>query len=165
MSVWSGTIQGPRLIWYIYIYIYIVLHQKPGQLCSLQIMLSSCSLCTFKQFCGHNHLETTWMFRGQNQLPSSWGSFPTLLARVGQASTNTGCFQVSCSRCWQQPASMRKTFYHSFYTDSIQEPIRYLCFLNFWPGQVTFCFHEKWNFHRISCCWSCCWPRQSSLLR
>ena len=29
-------------------------------------------------------------FLGQNQLPSSWGRSPALLARVGRASTNTG---------------------------------------------------------------------------
>ena len=41
--------------------------------------------------------EGNWRFRGQNQLPSSWGSSPALLARVGLASTNTGRFRVGCS--------------------------------------------------------------------
>ena len=43
-------------------------------------------------------------FRGQSQLPSSWGSSQALLGRVWLASTNTGCFLVCCSRCGQQPA-------------------------------------------------------------
>ena len=41
--------------------------------------------------------EAIRRFRGQNQLPSSWGSSPALLALVGQASTNTGRFRVGCS--------------------------------------------------------------------
>ena len=41
-------------------------------------------------------------FRGQNQRPSSWGSSPALLASVGPASTNTGCFRVSGSLCWRR---------------------------------------------------------------
>ena len=64
-------------------------------------------------------------FRGQNQLPSSWGSSPALLALVGQASTNTGRFQVGCSRCWLLLARLRKTCYHSCYTKSVQESTRF----------------------------------------
>ena len=54
-------------------------------------------------------LEGNQRFRGQNhwQLSSSWGSSPALLAlvQVGWASTNTVCFQVSCSRCWPLQAT------------------------------------------------------------
>ena len=53
--------------------------------------------------------EGNQRFRGQNhwQLSSSWGSSPALLAlvQVGQASTNTVCFQVSCSSCWPLQAT------------------------------------------------------------
>ena len=62
--------------------------------------------------------------RGQNQLPSSWGCSPALLARVGRASTNTGRFPVCCSHCGPRQAHLRKTCYHSCDTDSVQEPIR-----------------------------------------
>ena len=62
---------------------------------------------------------------GQNQQPSSLGRSPALLARVGRASTNTGRFRVGGSRCRQQQARLRKTCYHSFNTESIQEPIRF----------------------------------------
>ena len=40
---------------------------------------------------------------------SSWGSAQTLLWLVGQASTNTGCIHVICSRCWQWLAFFRKS--------------------------------------------------------
>ena len=56
-------------------------------------------------------------FRGQNQRPSSLGRSPALLARVGRASTNTGRSRVGGSRCWTRPARLRKTCYHSCYTD------------------------------------------------
>ena len=71
--------------------------------------------------------ESNRRFRGQNQLPSSWGCSPgpALLALVGQASTNTGRFQVCCSRCLQRQASLRKTCYHSCYTDSVQDSTRF----------------------------------------
>ena len=57
---------------------------------------------------------------------SSWGSSPALLARVtGRLeSTNTGCFQVCC-RLGQQLARLRKTCYHSCYTDSVQGSTRF----------------------------------------
>ena len=64
-------------------------------------------------------------FRGQNQRPSSWGSSPPLLARVGLASTNTGRFRVGGSRCGQRQARLRKTCYQSCDTESVQEPIRF----------------------------------------
>ena len=51
--------------------------------------------------------EGNWRFRGQNQRPNSWGRSPALLARVGRVSTNTGRFQVGCSRCWQRQACLR----------------------------------------------------------
>ena len=35
------------------------------------------------------------------------------LGQVRLASTSTGCFQVGCSGCWQQPASLRKICYPS----------------------------------------------------
>ena len=69
--------------------------------------------------------EGNQRFRGQNQLPSSLGRSPALLARVGQASTNAGRFQVGGSRCWQRQACLKKTHYHSCYTDSVQESIRF----------------------------------------
>ena len=40
---------------------------------------------------------------------SSWGSAQALLWLVGQASTNTGCIHVICSRCWQWLAFFRKS--------------------------------------------------------
>ena len=64
-------------------------------------------------------------FKGQNQRPSSWGSSPALLGRVRWASTNTGCFRVGGSRCWQQPAHLRKTCYHLCDNDSVQELTRF----------------------------------------
>ena len=63
-------------------------------------------------------------FRGQNQRPSSWGSSPALLARVGRASTKTQGVSES-ARCGLQPARLRKICYHSCDTDSVQEPIRF----------------------------------------
>ena len=53
------------------------------------------------------------------------GQAPALLAQVGRASTNTGRSQVGGSRCGQRPARLRKTCYHSFDTDSVQEPIKF----------------------------------------
>ena len=64
-------------------------------------------------------------FRGQNQLLSSWGRSPALLAWVWQARSNTGCFLVCCSRCWQWPARLRKTCYYSCDTGSVQESTRF----------------------------------------
>ena len=74
--------------------------------------------------------EGNWRFRGQNQLPSSWGCSVALFALVGLASTNTGHFQVCCSRCWQWLACLRKRCYHSGDTDSVQESKRFECFVN-----------------------------------
>ena len=36
------------------------------------------------------------------------------------ASTNTGCFRVGGSRCWQRPARLRKMCSHSYDTDSVR---------------------------------------------
>ena len=69
--------------------------------------------------------EGSRRFRGQNQRPSSWGSSPALLARVGQASTKTGCFRVGSSSCGQRQARLRKTCNHSCNTDSVQESTRF----------------------------------------
>ena len=60
-------------------------------------------------------------FRGQNQWPSSWGSTPARLARVGRASTNTGRFRVGSSRCGPRP----KTYCHSCDTDLVRELRRF----------------------------------------
>ena len=57
----------------------------------------------------------------QNQWPSSWGRAPAQLGRVGRASTNTGRFRVSCSRCGPRQARLRKTYYHSCDTDLVRE--------------------------------------------
>ena len=65
--------------------------------------------------------EGNQRFREHNQRPSSWGSSPALLGRVGQASTNTRLFLVCCSRCWQRQARLRKICYLSCNTDSVQE--------------------------------------------
>ena len=35
--------------------------------------------------------------------------------------TNTGCFRVCCSRCWELQAHLREKSYHSCYTDLIRE--------------------------------------------
>ena len=69
--------------------------------------------------------EGNLRFRGQNQRPSSWGRSPALLARVARASTNTGRFWVYCSRCRQRQARLRKTWYHSWDTDSVQESTKF----------------------------------------
>ena len=69
--------------------------------------------------------EDNRRFRGQNQLPSSWGRAPAWLAQVGRASTNTGRFRVSGSRCGPRQARLRKTCYHSCDTDSVQESTRF----------------------------------------
>ena len=45
------------------------------------------------------------------------------LALVRLASTNTGCFQVSCSCCWSRQASLRKTCNHSWDTESVKYDI------------------------------------------
>ena len=92
-------------------------------------------------------------FRGQNQLPSSWGSSPALLVLVGQESTNTGRFLVCCSCCWHQLALLRKTCYHSCDADSDQESTRFSCLVIFWLWQVFFFFSTwKWKF-----LWNCQW--------
>ena len=64
-------------------------------------------------------------FECPNQQPSSWGCSLALHGLVGLASTSAGCFQVGCSRCWQQLARLRKRCYHSCYTDSVQEQKRF----------------------------------------
>ena len=46
----------------------------------------------------------------QNQWQSSWGSAPAQLELVGLASTNTGCFPIGSSRCWQQQACLALYF-------------------------------------------------------
>ena len=51
--------------------------------------------------------EGNQRFRGQNQLPSSWGSSLALLAQVGLASTNTGCFRVCGSSSWRLALSRK----------------------------------------------------------
>ena len=56
----------------------------------------------------------------QNQCLSSLDLAPAQLGRVGRRS--------SC--CWQQPARLRKTWCHSFYTDSVQESTRFWWFVN-----------------------------------
>ena len=67
--------------------------------------------------------EDNRRFRGQNQLSSSWGHF----LAVGRASTNlnTRRFRVGGIRCWPRQARLRKTCYHSCYTDSVQESTRF----------------------------------------
>ena len=65
--------------------------------------------------------EDNRRFRGQNQWPSSWGRAPAWLAQVGRASTNTGRFRVSGSRCGPRPARLRKTYYYSCDTDLVRE--------------------------------------------
>ena len=70
-------------------------------------------------------LEGNRRLRGQNQRPSSWGRSPALLALVGRASTNTGRFRVSGSRCRQRLARLKKTCYQSCDTDSVQESTRF----------------------------------------
>ena len=65
--------------------------------------------------------EDNRRFRGKNPWPSSWGSAPARLVRVGRASTNTGRFLVGGSHCGQRLARSRKTYYHSCYADLVQE--------------------------------------------
>ena len=65
--------------------------------------------------------EDNRRFRGQNQWPSPWGRALARLAQVGQASTNTRHFRVCGSRCGQRPARLRKTYYHSCFTDLVRE--------------------------------------------
>ena len=60
--------------------------------------------------------QSFWL---QKLFPSSWGRAPAQLGRVGQASANTGYFQVGSSSCWQLPARLMKTCYHSCDTDSV----------------------------------------------
>ena len=97
-------------------------------------------------------------FRGQNQWPSSWCRSQAQLARVKRASTNTGRFWVGGSRCWQRPASLRKTCYHSCDTDSVQELTRFKCFVNLgqWP-LIFFSYDMKILMESAR---SCCQPKQ-----
>ena len=76
--------------------------------------------------------------------PSSWGSAPAQLGLVRQASsTNTGCFQVGGSRCWQRQACLRKTCYYSWDGDSVQESKVFYCFVVIGQRQTN--FFSTWN--------------------
>ena len=105
-------------------------------------------------------------FREQNQRPSSWGSSPALLARVRRASTNTGCFLVCCSRCWQWQARLRKTCYHFCYTDSVQvfksQQGLMLCKFQAAASHFLFSCEMKISMELVR---SCCQPKQLPLLR
>ena len=92
--------------------------------------------------------EGNQRYRGQNQQPSSWGRSPALLGLVRLASTNTRCFQVCCSCCWQWPACLRKTCYHSCYssnTESVQESKKLFMPCKFLAATSQL-FHVKWKF-------------------
>ena len=106
--------------------------------------------------------EGNQRFRGQNQQPSSWGSSLALHGQVGLASTNTGCFQSllqsAASHCRQQPASLRKTCYHSCDIDSVQRVKKILMFCKF-PALTSVFFSCEIKFSMESAR-SCCWPKQ-----
>ena len=75
--------------------------------------------------------EGNQRFRGQNQLPSSWGSSPALLWLVGQA-------RVCYSRCWQRQATLAIL-------------TQFKCqkgFIALWISGSSkhFYFQVKWNF-------------------
>ena len=97
-------------------------------------------------------LEGNRRLGGQNRRPSSWGHSPALLSRVRRASTNTGRFQVGCSRCGPRQARMRKTCYYSCDTESVQESTRFQCFVNFRQQRLNeslFVFIWNENFDGI----------------
>ena len=71
-----------------------------------------------------------WM---QTQWPSSWGSAPAQLGLRAQAQ---GVYKLAGVA--DGKACLRKTCYHSCYTDSFQESKRFWCFVNFELWQVTF---------------------------
>ena len=102
---------------------------RPGHLKSLRCSISNLSRRPFLgQLFDTDLLLCTgieFRFGGRIQRPSSWGRSPALLARVGQASTNTGRFRVSSSRCGLQPARLKKTCHHSCDTDSVQDSTRF----------------------------------------
>ena len=64
-----------------------------------------------------------------------------------------------------QQVCLRKTYYHSCYTDSVQESKRFQCFVNLRQRRVTLFFYLKWNFW-----WNWrevvhgCWPKQCPFL-
>ena len=89
--------------------------------------------------------EDNWRIRLQNQWPSSWGSAPAQLqvGPVWLSSTNTGCFLVSCRRCGPQQACLRKTCYHSCFTDSVRQSKRFYCIVDI--GQQLITFFSMWN--------------------
>ena len=58
--------------------------------------------------------------------------------------------RVFPSCCWQRPARLRKTCYHSCDADSVQESRRFWCFANFGQQRVNvFFFMWNENFGRI----------------
>ena len=90
--------------------------------------------------------EGNQRFRGQNQLPSSWGSSPALLWLVGQA-------RVCYSRCWQRQATL------AILTQFKCQKVLLLC--EFQAVASTFIF--KWKKFSMELTRSLCWPKQHTL--
>ena len=96
--------------------------------------------------------EGNQRFRGQNQRPSSWGRSPALPEQAACAGWK-GEHKHRAFPSWRQSlraaTGLLETCYHSCDTDSVQEPTRIQCFVNFGPRRVTFVF--MWNeiFDRI----------------
>ena len=95
-------------------------------------------------------------FGGKTNL-QALGSSPAQLGKLRLASANVGCFRVCCSRCWQQPASLRKTATTlallTCYTDSKVSGFVAV------TSHISFACEMKFSMD------SCCQPKQHPLLR
>ena len=80
-------------------------------------------------------------FRGQNQQPSSWGSSPALLVRVGLASTNKGQWQS----LWAATGSLEENMlkFLQYWLSSRVNEVLMLLILGLCKSLF---FHVKWKF-------------------
>ena len=110
-------------------------------------------------------LDDNSRFWLQNQWQRSWGSTPAV-SRVQHSlgwSDRLAQFQVCCSSCWQLPACLRKTCYHSFDTDSVwatlltltqfeSKKVLMLCKFQAVTSQLFFMPSEIFGWNSWSCC-------------
>ena len=72
--------------------------------------------------------------------------------------------RVFPSCCWQRPARLRKTCYHSCDADSVQESRRFWCFANFGQQRVNVFFSCEMKI-LVELAKSCCQPKPRPSLR
>ena len=102
-----------------------------GNLLGTGLRASQCSRPALRLHCKSSWVATC-------NVPLLCGCDRRQLGLVWRASTNTGCFLVGCSLCWQGRTRLRKTCYHSCNTGSVRESTRFWYFENFGQRRVTF---------------------------